>query len=1197
MSDKISVISESIQLEREFDEILKNLTKRNTELVHPIAVNGLSEGARAVFYTGIIKKIKEKFGLPALIIVPDEKDSLRLNNSLSELGVNPLMYPLRDFVFHNITASREYEYERLRALSVFFNAGMGGTDYDCIIATPDAAMQYTMPIEILKKSTLCIDTKSSLNLQELKVTLEGCGYTHSELVDGVGQYSVRGGIVDIFPPHAEYPIRIELFDEEIDRMGSFDIMSQRNVENIESFTVTPAREIVASKEARANIAAAVKLQLKKAKDERVGTALASELEAIDGNVELNFIDKYISLIYESKTTLADYAKYAAEACGFTHPLIFVQEENNCIDRMKSYDFHINGEVESMLERAEISPRYADYARGVDYFTAFCDRSGALLCDTFTANHTGRKLSGMYSFRTKQSVSYVDNIELLIEDISGYQAGKFRTVVLTENETAAKNIVSVLSERGLNALMGEKDYGILTLPESVTLVLWGVNLVGFELTATRFALLSTYQNPSSYSRTILSRGRKAKNNRSSQEKILSYNDLTVGDFIVHANHGIGMYMGIEQLTVVGVTKDYIKIKYAGDDLLYLPTDQLDMVSKYIGAHSESGSVRLSKMGGTDWVRAKTKAKAAAKEMAKELIKLYAERQRREGFAFSPDDDMSREFDAAFEYEETEGQLESIREIKRDMESRVPMDRLLCGDVGFGKTEVALRAAFKAVMSGKQVAILVPTTILAMQHYQTLVSRMRGFPVTVGMLSRFRTPKQQQETIRALRRGDVDIIVGTHRLVSSDVVFRDLGLVIIDEEQRFGVAHKEKLKQIARNVDVLTLTATPIPRTLNMAMSGIRDMSVLDEAPGDRFPVQTFVMEYDELIINEAIKKELRRGGQVFFLHNNVEDIDGVALKIERAIPEARIAVAHGQMDKEALSDIWRGMVMGEIDILVSTTIIESGVDVPNANTLIIDNAQNLGLSQLHQIRGRVGRSSRRAFAYFTYPKNLSLTEIATKRLSAMREYTEFGSGFKIALRDLEIRGAGNLLGAEQHGQLDSVGYDLYVKILNEAVLEEKGEAPKPKFESKIDVSFDAYLPEKYIRSETQRMDIYKKIAHIENCEDLDDLADELMDRFGEIPHPADTLMYVSLARSLASKARIPKIEHKGDIISIIPEKFEPMVWAAASAKADVQLTFRMSGIPCVNYKIKSRRPLYDICRLLEHYVEAVTESGNGRITSN
>ncbi|MBQ2765440.1 MAG: transcription-repair coupling factor, partial [Clostridia bacterium] len=975
--------------------------------------------------------------------------------------------------------------------------------------------------------------------------------------------------------------------DEIDRMGYFDVMTQRNIENLTHITVTPAREIVTTTESRAAIKKAALQQLKKASEERVSAELSGEVEAIDGGTELNFIDKYISLVYEEKITLADYAAYAAEACGLRYPLVFVQEERACSDRMKAYDFHITSEIETLLEKNEISPRFADYSRHIDYYETFIDKSGALLCDTFATNQPGRKLSGLYAFRTKQTVSYADNMDLLIEDLTDYAESKFRTVVLCENETAAKNTANALCERGLQAIAAssERSYGILSLPESVTLVLSGFNLSGFELTATRFALLSMYQNPNSYSRTILSHGRRSKHSRSSQEKILSYNDLTIGDFVVHANHGIGMYMGIEQLTVVGVTKDYIKIQYAGSDLLYLPTDQLDMVSKYIGAHTENVGVNLSKMGGAEWTRAKTKAKLAAKSMAKELIAQYAERQRRDGFAFVADDDFQRDFEAAFEYEETEGQLQSISEIKRDMESRVPMDRLLCGDVGFGKTEVALRAAFKAVMSGKQVAILVPTTILAMQHYQTITSRMRGFPVSVDMLSRFRTPKQQQETLRRLRRGDVDIIVGTHRLVSKDVEFRDLGLVIIDEEQRFGVAHKEKLKQISTNVDVLTLTATPIPRTLNMAMSGIRDMSVLDEAPGDRFPVQTFVMEYDELIISEAIKKELRRGGQVFFLHNTVDDIDAVALRLQRAVPDARIAVAHGQMDKELLSDIWRGMVTGEIDILVSTTIIESGVDVPNANTLIIDHADRLGLSQLHQIRGRVGRSSRRAYAYFTYPPFKTLNEIAQKRLSAMREYTEFGSGFKIALRDLEIRGAGNLLGAEQHGQLDSIGYDLYVKILNEAVLEEKGIKPEPKFESKLDISLDAYLPEKYIKSESQRMDIYKKIAHIECAEDLDDLADELMDRFGEIPRQADTLMYVALARALCEKARIPKIEHHGDTITILPETLDPMRWAKASADANVQLTFRMSGRASVNYKIKNARPLYDLCEVLKQYLLA------------
>lgn len=1181
---KISLIGDSILLEKEFDEIQKQLSPRRGGTLHPIAVNGLSDGARAIFYAALIRKKSSK--RPALIIVPDEKEGLRLTNALGELSLKVLSYPLRDFVFHKITSSHEYEHERLKALSAFCSAD--GEVCDAVVATPDALMQFTMPPETLRRGTITIDRDEPLLLDALVSKLEAGGYVRVDLVDGTGQYSVRGGIIDIYPPSAPSPYRIELFGDEIDQIGRFDIMTQRRTENVARFDVTPARELSVTSEARQAIASAIKAQLKKASDERVRGELSAELEAADTGLELEFADKYISLIYPEKTTLADYYLSAAGKDGDA-PLVFVQETNSCADRMKAFEFHLTSEIESMLEHGEVSARYAEYARYSDTYSSFADRIGAVLCDAFMQG-AGARLDGMYSFRTKTTVSYADNIELLSEDVASYESGKFRVVILCENDISARNIVTELSERGLMAVRqpDDKPYGILSLPEGVALVVAGFNLAGFELTSTKFALLSMYQNPNSYSRTILSHAKKSKNAHSSQEKILSYNDLEVGDFVVHANHGIGQYLGIEQLTVLGVTKDYIKIKYAGSDMLYLPTDQLDMVSKYIGAHSDSGAVKLSKMGGSDWVKAKTKAKLAAKSMAKELIRLYAERQRKQGFAFEPDDDMQREFEASFEYEETSGQLDSVSEIKKDMESSVPMDRLLCGDVGFGKTEVALRAAFKAVMSGKQVAVLVPTTILAMQHYQTILSRMRGFPVKCGMISRFRTPKQQQETLRALRRGDIDIIVGTHRLVSNDIVFKDLGLVIVDEEQRFGVAQKEKLKQIAGNVDVLTLSATPIPRTLNMAMSGIRDMSVLDEAPGDRFPVQTFVMEYDELIVTEAIKKELRRGGQVFFLHNSVEDIDGVALRLSRAVPEARIAVAHGQMDKERLSDIWRGMVLGEIDILVCTTIIESGVDVPNANTLIIDHADRLGLSQLHQIRGRVGRSSRRAYAYFTYPPHMSLTEIATKRLSAMREYTEFGSGFKIALRDLEIRGAGNLLGAEQHGQLDAIGYDLYVKILNDAVLEEKGEAPAPKFESKVDISQDAYLPEKYIKSEPQRMDIYKKIAHIECAADLDDLADELQDRFGDIPRQADTLMYVSLARALSSQARVPKIEQKGQQISVIPERFDPVIWAEAASRANVRLTFQMAGRGCVNYKIKDSKPLYDICNLLEKYLEIEAE---------
>ena len=606
------------------------------------------------------------------------------------------------------------------------------------------------------------------------------------------------------------------------------------------------------------------------------------------------------------------------------------------------------------------------------------------------------------------------------------------------------------------------------------------------------------------------------------------------------------------------------------MLYLPCDQLDSISKYIGARAEDGTLKLSHMGGSDWVKTKAKAKKAATDMAKELIALYAERLRRKGYAFPEDDEFQRTFEAGFEYEETDGQIVAAEEIKRDMERDVPMDRLLCGDVGFGKTEVALRAAFKAVYANKQVAVLVPTTILAMQHYQTIVSRMRGFPINVDMLSRFRTPKEQQQSVRKLKRGETDIIIGTHRMISKDVQFKDLGLVIIDEEQRFGVAQKEKLKQLTKDVDVLTLTATPIPRTLNMAMSGIRDMSILEEAPGDRLPVQTFVLEFDPVIIGEAIRRELRRGGQVFYMYNRVETIDRVAEKVAEMAPDARIAVAHGQMDKDSLSDIWQQMVAGDIDILVSTTIIETGIAIPNANTLIIENADKMGLSQLHQIRGRIGRSARRAYAYFTYPQGRVLTEISSKRLTAIRDYTEFGSGFKIALRDLEIRGAGNLLGAEQHGHIESVGYDLYMKILNRAILEEKGEVYVPKTECTVDFAENAYIPEDFISSEAQRIDVYRKIASIGNEEDMRDVTDELLDRYGDLPKPVANLLDISLLRAMGSDADIEKIVRRGTNAVFYPKTLDAYAWAQIagafrgrimiSPSSKPYVTFRTSGMP-------------------------------------
>ncbi|MBR2019934.1 MAG: transcription-repair coupling factor [Clostridia bacterium] len=908
-----------------------------------------------------------------------------------------------------------------------------------------------------------------------------------------------------------------------------------------------------------------------------------ESAAIDraqrGEGELRFLDKYITLVYPERTCLLDYFNGKR--------LVVIRGTNAVADRLKASEWHLNQTVVELLEGGTIASKYTDYAKPVTAFELFCDAQVTLHLDSIAYHVSDKRLAGLFGFRTRHTVSYFENTELLLEDLGHYVTSGYRCLVLAENEAEAR-----LTER----LLREKDFLPLLAPTSArelergrVAILWQDLLAGFELIAPKVAVLSL--NPDSRTGALSLSGKSAlrKKKKKNTKSILSYAELDVGDYVVHETYGIGQYTGIETLTCDGVTRDYIGIRYAGSDKLFLPVEKLDKVSKYIGAHADDGTVKLSKMGSESWKKSKARAKAAVKDMAKDLIKLYAERMRRPGHAFPADDNYQKAFEDAFAYEETDSQLAAADEIKKDMTRAIPMDRLLCGDVGYGKTEVALRAAYKAVLGGKQVAILVPTTLLALQHYQTIVSRMRSFAVNVDMLSRFRTAKQQAQTLRRLARGEVDVIVGTHRLLSKDVSFHDLGLVIVDEEQRFGVAQKEKLKQISNGVDVLSLSATPIPRTLNMAMGGIRDISILDDAPSDRLPIQTYVLEDDDLIVEEAIRRELRRGGQVFYLHNIVETINTVAAKLSAAIPEARITVAHGKMDKEELEKIWERMLAGDIDILVCTTIIETGVDIPNANTLIVSNAHRLGLSQLHQIRGRIGRSSRRAYAYFTYPPYRSIPEVAQKRLEAIREYAEFGAGFKIALRDMEIRGAGNILGAEQHGHLDAVGYDLYIKLLNRAVLEEKGEPEaEPETECTVSLNFDAFLPESYVPFPAQRMALYKKIALIATEEDLSDVTDELVDRFGEPPLATQNLLRIALIHTLAVKCGITSIRQDGGEIHIYPQKLDFEIWMQLSDLFG-RLRVLMSGEPHICLRLqKGDDALSLIHKMFEKYMEIRNE---------
>ena len=1160
----MSILTDYIRKDREYGELLDAIVKSKTSRTAlPFLVSGLCDGAADAVYVSLIEDVKKREKRAVLILCSEEKECVRVKHLLRHFGFKCAFYVGRDLTFYNITASHEYEHERLKVLSGLLDGSL-----DAVVTTPDAALSYTIPPERLISANIKIEYDSThIEPAELAAKLVQAGYVRVELVEAPGQFALRGGIIDVYPAFATFtdidgqissgshPFRIELFGDEIDRMEIFDPATQRMTVTLDAVEFSPARELLIDDGKRAELKKAIESWRSKSRDDRAKSEMTAELAVIDSSEEINFADKYITLIYPERTCLLDYLS--------ARTTVFVRNTTAIFERAKASEWHLAQTVEELLTAGTIAPKYTDYSKPQAVLESFLNISSVVHFDSLGQGMSGNKLGGIFTFKTKHMVSYCENLDLLCDDLEGYRRSGYKITLTAENEAAAKNLCALLRDRGFIAVADNGD-GESETAGAVTVV-WKQFIRGYELTTSKIAVLSTCpesRDGSAYSSGTLKRKRKK---RSGTEAILSYNDLEIGDFVVHEIHGIGQYMGIENLTVDGVSRDYINIRYAGSDRLFLPVDKLDMVSKYIGAHSDDGLVKLSRFGGNEWGRAKTKAKAAVKDIAKDLIKLYTERSRRPGFAFPADDDLQSDFEAAFEYDETDGQLEAIADIKSDMMKPVPMDRILCGDVGFGKTEVAMRAAYKAVLGGKQVAILVPTTLLALQHFQTLTSRMRAFSVNVDMISRFRTPKQQAQSLRRLKRGDTDIIVGTHRLVSKDIEFKDLGLLVIDEEQRFGVAQKEKLKQISNNVDVLTLTATPIPRTLNMAMGGIRDISVLDEAPVDRLPVQTYVLEYDELILIEAIRRELRRGGQVFYLYNFVESIDRCAAKLSAAIPEARITVAHGKMDKEQLEDIWGDMLAGDIDILVCTTIIETGVDIPNANTLIVENSQRLGLSQLHQIRGRVGRSSRRAYAYFTYPRDKTVNEIATKRLEAIRDYAEFGAGFKIAIRDMEIRGAGNLLGAEQHGHLDAVGYELYIKLLNEAVLEEKGEKIPEKLECTVTLRCDAFIPEKYVPYSSQRMGLYKRIAMIETPEDKDDIIDELIDRYGDVPKQTTNLLSAALVRAAAKKCEIISIIEEVNEIKIHPHIFDFEVWSELSDIYKGRIRVVMSESPIIIFK--------------------------------
>ncbi len=1150
------MIHDLVRSDSEYAKILSAADQQlSMQKKHRIFVSGLCNGASDALLCSFAEDLYDKYSSPFLVLCGNEKECARVSAMLCENGISCLYYRSREFVFTNIFASHSEECERLGILHCLLEGSCKG-----VVTTPSALLQFTIPPDKLLSNIIRLEIGCEYDPAELASQLVYMGYARTEIVDSYGQFSVRGDILDICVPMSDgelgKAVRIEFFGDEIDRIGYFDINTQRVTENCDSLTVIPVREVLYTDDERLLMKQAVSRMIKKANDSDAIRALSQELEACE-LANIPFADKYISLIYPKQSTLIDYLSDKTVALVLGSNAVRNQLEASC--KLSEEN------VEAIIGSGLIDAKYAYYNLGVNDFDYYFTKHASIHLDSFLAGASYSKTSVLFGMRTRQCGAS-DNLELLCEDIENYVHASYRIVVGCASSAEMQNLAAVLRERGIS--VSEVFESLPDRKELVAKVVYIAKATlkdGFELSAARFSYICFSQKTSSGRSKLISSKRK----RFSQgKKITSYADLNEGDYVVHESYGIGLYKGLTKITSAeGVTKEYITIQYAGTDKLFIPAERIELISKYIGAHSDDGLLKLSKMGGAEWHKQTSRAKASVKKMAKELIDLYARRMRKSGFAYPPDDALQAEFDSAFPFEETTSQLEAIDAIKHDMMRAVPMDRLLCGDVGYGKTEVALRAAFKAVEAGKQVALLCPTTILAYQHYQTALSRFAGFPIKVDMISRFRSAKEQREIFRRLKRGDIDIIIGTHKLVYGDVEFKDLGLLIIDEEQRFGVAQKEKLKQFATDIDVLSLSATPIPRTLNMAMGGIRDMSVLDEVPGDRIPVQTYVLEYDDSVIYEAIRRELSRGGQVFYLYNNVENINNIAARIADAIDGINIAVAHGQMDKKDIEAIWQQLVEGNIDVLVCTSIIETGVDVPNANTLIVENADKLGLSQLHQLRGRVGRSSRRAYAYFTYRRGKVLTEIAEKRLKAIRDYAQFGAGFKVALRDLEIRGAGNMLGAEQHGHLDAVGYDMYIKLLNEAVLEEKGEKLPEKIECKLDIKVNAYIPDTYISSPSVRMEMYKRIALILGDEDADDLRDEMLDRFGEYPLEVEALLRVAQLKAVAQSAGIERIIQNEGSVSIFPKELKFEIWSMLElGEVDYKLRVNLTNGACMTFKV-------------------------------
>lgn len=991
-----------------------------------------------------------------IIAVSSEMKAKQIYEEYRFLDSDIYQYPAKDLLFYQADLRGKYLLKQRMEVFQAIMEGKGAT----IVTSFDGFMDALLPLEMMRERIRRFKVGDVVDFETIKKDMVLLGYDREEQIEGPGQFAVRGGILDIYPLTEEVPIRVELWGDEIDSIRTFDVESQRSIENLDAITIYPASDFPEEEAKRVSL-----------------------LDYFNRKETIIFLDEPVRLIEKGDGVAAE----------------FVQAQAN---RFES-GLNVSDEEMKLFTAKEVADK-------MSHFSCIAFSALEMKCKELRAKE-------VFHLQSKSVNPYNNSFEMLTRDLKRLKRTGYRVVLLSGSRTRAKRLAEDLRDYNLSSFYSEDM--VREVQEGEIMVTYGHVAEGYEYPMLKFMVISETD--------IFGKTKKKKKRKTYEgQKILNFAELKAGDYVVHENHGLGIYQGIEKIEIDRVAKDYMKISYAAGGNLYIPATQLDLIQKY--ASADAKKPKLNRLGGQEWNKTKTRVRGAVKEIAKDLVELYAARQEKEGFVYGEDTVWQREFEEMFPFEETDDQLLAIESVKRDMESTKIMDRLICGDVGYGKTEIAIRAAFKAVQENKQVVYLVPTTVLAQQHYNTFMQRMKEFPVRVDLMCRFRSSAQQKKTIEDTKRGLVDIVIGTHRVLSDDMEFKDLGLLIIDEEQRFGVQHKEKIKKLKENIDVMTLTATPIPRTLHMSLIGIRDMSVLEEAPNDRMPIQTYVMEYNDEMVREAIQRELSRQGQVYYVYNKVKDIDEIAARIQKLVPEANVAYAHGQMREHKLENIMLDFINGEIDVLVSTTIIETGLDISNANTMIIHDADQLGLSQMYQLRGRVGRSNRMAYAFLMYRRDKLLKEVAEKRLAAIREFTDLGSGFKIAMRDLEIRGAGNLLGAEQHGHMEAVGYDLYCKMLNEAVKHLKGELVEEPYTTTVDLNVDAFIPATYIPNEYQKLDIYKRIASIENEEEMDDMLEELIDRFGDVPKKVQQLLSIALLKALAHSAYVVSVEQKGEV---------------------------------------------------------------------